>query len=201
MDQITLNYNHSVGGTSQTITNGSWEDVGSKELQDGLSARGATATNDELFAVIAQYPNRDDGEPIYRLPDMAQCIDEAVKITSELSASELPTIKRPEDIIKWAAAWTAYIAEQIAANKKEQLIMAAKIYQIKLDEQIRAQEKYLKEKYGDEMYNLYFRMNVEAGAIYMKDYIPCNVTKKDLLKAGIIDGKAEKRNAHLRKLG
>lgn len=202
VDQITLNYNQTVGGTAQTSANGAWEDIGSKALHDGLSARGATAVNDELFALISQYPNRDDGEPIYKLPDMAQCVDEAVaRITAESSPVSLPTITRPTDIAKWLAAWTSQMASQLTSNKAAQLAMAAKIYEEKLAEQIKTQKEYLVKKYGEEIYNLYFKIQVEAGAVYMKDYYPCTVTRKDLLQAGISDGKAQKRNAHLKNLG
>lgn len=200
-EQITLNHNLSVGGTSQTMANGVWEDVGSQELQIGHAAIGATSTNDELFALISQYPDRDDGEPIYILPDMAECIDEAMQVTSRMKAVELPTIKRPSDIALWIGAWAAKMGEQITSNKQEQMAVAAQIYKKKLDIQIKTQEDYLVEKYGREMYDLYFKLNVEAGAVYQKDYIPLSITKKDVLQAAIVDGKAEKRLAYQAKLG
>lgn len=81
------------------------------------------------------------------------------------------------------------------------MAVAAQIYKKKLDMQIKTQEDYLVEKYGKEMYDLYFKLNVEAGAVYQKDYIPLSITKKDVLQAAIVDGKAEKRLAYQAKLG
>lgn len=200
-EQITLNHNLSIGGTSQTSARGVWEDVGTQDLHAGHAAIGATETNDELFALIAQYPDRDDGEPIYKLPDMAECLDEAANITAESTAAELPTITRPLDVAKWVGAWTSHITKQITSNKKEQITLAAQIYKIKLDEQIKVQKEYLVEKYGEEMYNLFFKIKVEAGAVYQKDYLPYTITKKDILQAAIVDGKEEKRLAYQAKLG
>ena len=199
---ITLNHNLTVGGSSQTNVGGLWSDVGSYTLHTGAHQRMATSTNDELFALLSQYPDRDDGEPIYNpLPNYEYNYEKAGQITAELMGIELPTITSLLDVPKWIAAWTAGLIAQNTMNVQLRTAIALQMTKEDLDEQIKIQKKYLVDKYGEEMYTLFYKAKVEAGAVYLKRFRPYSITKDDLYSATLGEGKCEKRNAHLAKLG
>lgn len=203
-EDVSLNYNVNVNGTSQMSSNGCYEFVGSRRLQDGYAQRAASSINDDLYALIAQYPNRNTGEPIWNpLPNLTECAKKAEKVTAAGQPVELPTIKVPSDIGKWAAAWTAHMGQQLTANRTEQMQVAAQMVIEEKDAQIKEQKKYLTEKYGEEIYNLYFKTNVEAGAIYTIPNPPYSIERKDVVQALIGSGGnnlAEKRNAYTKEL-
>lgn len=201
-EHIKMNHNMTVNGTSQTSSGGSWRDVGSPELHIGHSQRSASATNAKLYALISNYPDRDDGEPIYvPFPSITDCLKEAEKITAEQSPIELPSIASPTDIPKWIAAYVSYIGNQVTKDRSQQMLIAAQLAAEKRQKQIDDQKKYLTEKFGEEMYNLYFRAKVEAGAIYNKPHNPCTITRQDVYQATFADGLAERRNAYTAKIG
>ena len=202
VEHIKMNHNMSVDGTSQTSVGGVWQDVGSPELHTGQAQRAATATNKELYALISNYPDRDDGKPIFvPFPDIAQCMEEAEQITAELMPIDLPTISSPMDIPKWIAAYSASLIAQNTINKKFQLEIAAAIAIEKQMKQIETQKKYLVDKYGEEMYMTLFKSQVEAGAVYTKDFNDYSITKQDIYEAAFAEGKAERRNAFAAKIG
>ena len=64
-----------------------------------------------------------------------------------------------------------------------------------LEEQKKEQKKLLVARYGEEAYDLYFRAGVESGLIYIKDELPWAVTKDDLYRAALADGKANRRTS------
>lgn len=201
---IALNYSVNVNGTSQMSSNGSYEIVGSRRLQDGHAQRAASSINDDLYALIAQYPNRFTGEPIWNpLPNLSECLKQAEKVTAAGKPAELPTIKTPADIPVWTAAWTAHMGQQLTANRTEQLQVAAQMVVDEKNAQIKEQKDYLTEKYGEEIYNLYFKANVEAGAVYTATRPPYSIDRKDVVQAYLGDGNnklAEKRNAYAKEL-
>lgn len=201
-EHITMNHNMTVEGTAQNQVGGIWYDVGSPELHTGQAQRAATMTNKELYSLISNYPDRDDGEPIYiPFPSLTECLKEAEQITSEQTAPNLPTISTPTDIAKWIGAFAAHIGNQITQDRSKQMAMAAQLMVEKKEKQIQEQKKYLTEKYGEVMYETLFKAQVEMGAVYNKPYNNYSVTKQDIYQAAFADGKAEKRNAFAAKIG
>ena len=114
---------------------------------------------------------------------------------------DLPTISSPMDIPKWIAAYSAQLIAQNTINKKFQLEIAAAIAIEKQMKQIETQKKYLVDKYGEEMYMSLFKAQVEAGAVYTKDFNDYSITKQDIYEAAFAEGKAERRNAFAAKIG
>ena len=202
VEHVKINHNFNVDGTSQTCVGGTWCDVGSQSLHTGQAQKAAAATNKELYALIANYPDRNDGEPLWKpFPDLEQCMDEAKQITAEMNPIELPTIKTPSDILKWGQVYVSGLIEQEMLNKKLQLQIAAKIALEKRDRQIKEQKEYLVNKFGEEMYISLFKAKVEAGAIYKKEINDYTITTEDIQKAAFSDGKTERRNAFAAKIG
>lgn len=199
---ITLNHNLTVGGSSQTNVGGLWADVGSYTLQNGAHQRMASSTNDELYALLAQYPDNNNGEIVFNpLPNLEQNYKKSGHVTAETMDIELPTIKGIMDIPKWIAAWTEGLVAQNTVNSQARTAIAMQSTKEDLDEQIKVQETHLKEKFGEEIYNLYYKTQIEAGGVYLKQMNPYTITKDDLYSATLGEGKCEKRNAHLAKIG
>lgn len=202
VEHIKLNHNLSVDGTSQSCVGGLWTDVGSPSLHTGQAQRAATATNRELYALLSNYPDRDDGEPIWRpFPDYMECMEEAEQITAEMMPIELPSIKTPLDIPKWIGAYVAGLVMQNTVNRKFQLEIAQMIALEKRQRQIDEQEEYLTDKFGKEIYMALYKANVEAGAIYKKEFNDYTITTEDIQNAAFSDGKTERRNAFAAKIG
>ena len=105
------------------------------------------------------------------------------------------------DIPKWIAAWTKGLVAQNTVNSQARTAIAMQMTKEDLDEQIKVQETHLKEKFGEEIYNLYYKTQIEAGGVYLKQMNPYTITKDDLYSATLGEGKCEKRNAHLAKIG
>ena len=192
-----------VDGTHQFSAGGAWFDYGTPELHLGIAQKGVASTNLELYALMTQYPDRDDGQPIYNpLPNLSQNLEKAEKkVTASQEPMVYPTISNIKTAAQWASTVTSGIAKSVTANKKEQLKVAAEMTVADLEHQIETQKKYLVDKYGEEMYTLLFKAQVEAGAIYFKEELPYTITKEDIYNAALLDGKAEKRAAWERKVG
>lgn len=186
---------------SSTHTNKTIDLIGSDSSLTGQNARVATSCNNDLAATISQFPDRNTEEPVFNpLPNFDQCLIKAEKVTAESKGSYFPTIKRPADIITWVGAWLYNLEQQLTANRVKQVAVATQMSLDELEIQIEQQEKYLKDKYGEELYNLYFKAQVEAGAVFTPSYNPCTITKKDLFTAGFTNGLTERRNAALAKM-
>lgn len=192
-----------VDGTHQFSAGGAWFDYGTPELHLGLAQKGVAATNLELYALMTQYPDRDDGQPLYNpLPNLSQNLEKAEKkITASQPPMVYPTISNLTTAGQWVSSVASGIAQSITSNKKEQLKVAAEMTVADLEDQIERQKKYLVDKYGEEMYVTLFKAQVEAGAIYFKEELPYTITKEDIYNAALLDGKAEKRAAWARKVG
>lgn len=202
VEHVKINHNFTVDGTSQQSTGGQWIDVGSSTLHSGHPQRGANATNDELYTLLTNFPDRDDGEPILvPFPSPQECMEEAEKITAQMTEFDLPACGSTSDIPSWVAAYTRGVVMQNTINKELQIKVAALIAAEKKQRQIEAQEKYLIGKYGEEMYIALFKAKVEQGYVYTKDMWDLKITKDDLFTATFTDGKSEKRNAFTAKIG
>ena len=203
VEHVKLNHNFTVGGTSQSSVGGIWVDVGSRELFTGQAQTMVASTNAEIAALLTQYPEPNDSEPEYNpLPNIADNIVKASNMTAESQFNiPLPTITKPADIPIWIAAWTANIQNQATSNAAETAKIAAVMTVEQLDEQIKRQEKYLTDKYGEDLYKLLFKKLVENGAVYTKDMVASDITKEDLYKAAFSDDKAQKRNTYAAKIG
>lgn len=201
-EHIKLNYSLAVDGTAQTSYGGVWIDVGSPELHSGDAAKAAMAQNVNLYALLTQYPDRDDGEPVYvPFPNFDQCLEKAQNITDEQKPCILPTITQPKDIVKWAAAYTDYQAENLAANEAKKLMIALQIEQEEIKKQQDTQKEYLTNKYGEEVYELFYKQKVEMGAVYTKDYNKYSITVSDVYDAAFSEDRAITRNANLAAMG
>lgn len=201
-EHIKINHNLTVDGTSQQSSGGQWIDIGTPTLHTGHPQKAAQMTNKELYALISSYPDRDNGEPIFvPFPSPQECMEEAKKITAEMTEFDLPACGSTSDIPMWIAAYARGIAIQNLANIELQMIVASLIAVEKQQKQIETQEKYLTEKYGEEMYIALFKAQVEKGFVYCKDMWDYTVTKDDLYTSAFADGKAERRNAFAAKIG
>ena len=202
VEHIKINHNFTVDGTSQQSTGGQWIDVGSSTLHTGHPIRGANSTNDELYTLLTNFPDRDDGEPILvPFPSPQECMEEAEKITAEMTEFDLPACGSTSDIPSWIAAYTRGVVMQNTINKELQIQVAALIAAEKMQKQIEAQQKYLTEKYGEEMYIALFKAKVEQGYVYTKEMWDLKITKDDLFTSTFTDGKSEKRAAFAAKIG
>ena len=200
--QETLcNFSQFVGGTAHWQSGGGWFDTGTPFGHTGVAQNNAAATNDEYFALISQYPDRDDGEPIFNpLPTMDDILNGIKNVTGVQESIKPPTLKSFYDTPEFLGKMTAYTARQQAANVEAQAKMAAQKISEHLEEQIADQKRLLVEQYGEELYNLYFRARVEAGYVFIKPELPYSTTKDDLYQALFANGKADRRNSHLAKM-
>lgn len=202
-EQVNLDSSFVVKGTHQSSYGGAWIDYGTPELHTGQSQKGAESTNMDLYALLVQYPNRDDGEPIYNpLPNVAENLKKAEKkVTGNQKPMELPQITSLQTFGEWLAAVGTNFMSAFTVNRQAQVAIAAQMTVDDLEKQKKEQKEYLVSKFGEEVYNLQFKSQVEAGAVFFKEELPYNVTKEDIYRAGISDGKAENRAAWLKRVG
>lgn len=202
-EHITLDNSFVVDGTHQGSYGGAWIDYGTPELHEGYAQRGAASTNMELYTLLCQYPDRDDGKPIFNpLPNLSQNLEKAEKkVTAAQKPMVLPTISDLSSLAKWVSTVASTYTSNIAANKAAQMAIAAEMTAEDLERQKKQQREFLTDRYGEEMYNLLFKAQVEAGAIYFKEELPYTITKEDVYNAALSEGKAEKRAAWLRRVG
>lgn len=202
VEHVKINHNFTVEGTSQQSTGGQWIDVGSSTLHSGQPQKGANAVNDEVYTLLTNFPDRDDGEPILvPFPSPKECMEEAEKITAQMTEFDLPACGSTSDVPQWIAAYTRGVVTQNVINKELQVKVAALIAVEKKERQIATQQKYLTEKYGEEMYIALFKAKVEQGYVYTKEMWDFQITKDDLFTSTFADGKSEKRNAFAAKIG
>lgn len=192
-----------VDGTHQGSYGGAWIDYGTPELHTGVSQMGAQKVNMELYTLLCQYPDRDDGQPLFNpLPNLSQNLEKAEKkVTGAQQPMVLPTISDATSLAVWVATVATTFASNLASNKAAQVAIAAQMTAEDLARQIKQQEEYLTDKYGEEIYKLLFKAQVEAGAVYFKEELPYTITKEDLYNAALSEGKAEKRAAWLKRVG
>lgn len=194
--ETLLNFSHFIGGTSHTQSGGGWVDVGTPFGHTGVAQNNATATNDEYFALVSQFPNRDDGTPIQSvLPTLEENMKKVANASGAQKPIILPTITRFSDVGKYLSAITDGVSQQLDVDVQAQTRLAMDMCQEDLEEQKKEQKKLLVAKYGEEAYEMYFRAGVEAGYIYIKDELPWAVTKDDLIRAALADGKANRRTS------
>lgn len=202
VEHIKTNHNMTVDGTSQNSTGGIWNDVGSPSLHSGHAQRAATSLNKELYALISNYPDRDDGKPLFSpFPNITECLKEARQITAQQTEPNLPTIKSIQDISLWITAYTSNLVQQNTKNISLQMETAGKLVIEKQQKQIERQKEFLVNKFGEEMYELIYKKQVEAGAIFDKDYNDYSITTNDVHQAAFDKDKSDKRNAFAAKIG
>lgn len=193
--ETLLNFSHFIGGTSHTQSGGGWVDVGTPFGHTGVAQNNATATNDEYFALVSQFPNRDDGKPIQGvLPTVEENLKKVANASGAQKPIVLPTLTL-YNIEEYSSALYDGVSQQLKVDADAQLRLAMDMCREDLEEQQKEQKKLLVAKYGEEAYEMYFRAGVEAGYIYIKDELPWAVTKDDLIRAALADGKANRRTS------
>ena len=123
--ETLLNFSQNIGGTAHWQSGGGWFDTGTPFGHTGVAQNNAAATNDEYFALVSQYPDRDDGEPIWNpLPSLEENLKKVTNATGTQKPIVLPTINRFSDVGKYLAAVADGVSQQLDTDIEAQLKLA-----------------------------------------------------------------------------